>query len=478
MRPVNGRQIGMSDHPCSFQKSAVSPAEASIMARVIRAAIVLACLGGCCASAYAQEDYQAIHVFPLPIEGPTTNLIRAPDGSFYGMTESTLYRITPQGEYVVVAQPGFAAYPIIWSYGIWATDGAMHFAGGLRVTVSGEVTRTHQFSGFAEFSPVIQASDGYLYGTTGRDGQFQRGTVYRMTVTGDDFTVLHNFTATEQPEFVPTGPITEGADGNFYINSPYAPIFECCGVIYKMTPDGTVSVFHTFTEGRTTWSPFFLARDGALYGLTTNSVYRLRDDGGLTILHQFDGDGNIFNSGYINQFSDGNFYFRFSEYVWRMTPFGAATALHHASTTGPEDVRYGTTLFDLVEGVDRNYYGVAYHGGGQFGQYANGVVFRLNATRSPCANVLEVLSDVDQNFYLTQFIKTETPALWGVWLVTASSIKPLWLKVTPAITPTVGFELDLYPFPKVGGVGVLSVLVTSHLNVCADWKTVDTGSGG
>jgi uncharacterized repeat protein (TIGR03803 family) len=190
------------------RSAAKNPVPEAIMTRVIRAAIVLACLAGSCAYAYAQEDYQAVHIFPL-YTGPTTNLIKAPDGSFYGMTDRELYRITPQGEYAVVAQGG--SFPSR-AFGIWATDGAMHFAGGLRVTVAGEVTRIHQFTGFAELSPVIQASDGYLYGTTGRDGQFQRGTVYRMTVTGDDFTVLHNFTEAEQPQYSYSGPVTEGAD--------------------------------------------------------------------------------------------------------------------------------------------------------------------------------------------------------------------------------------------------------------------------
>ena len=85
---------------------------------------------------------------------------------------------------------------------------------------------------------LVQGSDGSLYGTTEGGGTANLGAVYRVTLAGE-FTVLHQFTG-----FQPTGPI-DGAqpfgemvlahDGNFYGTTSEGGAGDL-GSIFQLTP--------------------------------------------------------------------------------------------------------------------------------------------------------------------------------------------------------------------------------------------------
>ena len=117
-----------------------------------------------------------VPVLPAPIQTndgllPSSALIQASDGNFYGTTRAggngacsegcgTVFKITPAGqETVLYAFRG-------------ADDGA------------------------APQATLIQASDGALYGTTSAGGQLDQGTVFQITLEGVE-TVLHSFGSTE-----------------------------------------------------------------------------------------------------------------------------------------------------------------------------------------------------------------------------------------------------------------------------------------
>lgn len=97
--------------------------------------------------------------------GPTSAPIHASDGNFYGVTfnggpedSGTLYRMTP--------------------------DGA--------ITVLHNFTYTHGIEGAWPFGPIVQATDGFLYGVTTGGGKYGTGALFRANLAGD-VTVLHNF---------------------------------------------------------------------------------------------------------------------------------------------------------------------------------------------------------------------------------------------------------------------------------------------
>jgi uncharacterized repeat protein (TIGR03803 family) len=114
---------------------------------------------------------------------------------------------------------------------------------------------------------LIQAADGNFYGTTEKGGTYGGGTVFKITPEGT-LTTLHRFVYTDGA--YPSGGLIQASDGNFYGTTSLGgipPNFE--GTVFKITPDGTVTVLHIFggADGR---NPQVLiqARDGNYYGTT------------------------------------------------------------------------------------------------------------------------------------------------------------------------------------------------------------------
>jgi uncharacterized repeat protein (TIGR03803 family) len=62
----------------------------------------------------------------------------------------------------------------------------------------------------------VQASDGNFYGTTGSGGAYQAGTIFRMT-PGGSFIVTTMYAFPGGPGGAePNGPLLQASDGNLY----------------------------------------------------------------------------------------------------------------------------------------------------------------------------------------------------------------------------------------------------------------------
>jgi uncharacterized repeat protein (TIGR03803 family) len=79
-------------------------------------------------------------------------------------------------------------------------------------------SKIHDFSGGSGVRPsagLLQASDGFLYGTTSATAcESAGGTIYRVQTDGSGYTVLHRFTGADGSS--PAGALIEGADGALY----------------------------------------------------------------------------------------------------------------------------------------------------------------------------------------------------------------------------------------------------------------------
>jgi uncharacterized repeat protein (TIGR03803 family) len=211
-------------------------------------------------------------------------------------------------------------------------------------------------------------------------------------------TILHNFRADQGDGNGPNGPLVQASDGNFYgttlaggpeVCRPVAPI--PCGIVFKMTPDGTESVFHAFgsipNDGYTPVGALIQASDGALYGLTSNggdfggggTVFKITLDGAYTVLHSFGGtaDDGVVPMGGLVQATDGNFYgvtasgganhcFQIPQgggncgTIFKMAPSGATTILYSFGTSDSDGV---TPMGPLLQASDGNFYGTTANGG-------------------------------------------------------------------------------------------------------------------
>src|SRR5438046_42192 len=76
----------------------------------------------------------------------------------------------------------------------------------------------HAFGGTPDggfpVAPLVQGTDGDLYGTTEFGGTTSEGTIFKLT-SGGTLTVLHSFTGTPDGS-LPRSGLIQAIDGNFY----------------------------------------------------------------------------------------------------------------------------------------------------------------------------------------------------------------------------------------------------------------------
>jgi uncharacterized repeat protein (TIGR03803 family) len=140
-------------------------------------------------------------------------------------------------------------------YGTGSGGGSAFRGAIFRLTSSGEYAILHSFTGAdGEYpaAPLIQASDGNLYGTTQLGGAFGTGVAFRMTPEGD-LTVLHDFRLDGVDGVYPRSGLLEAGDGYLYGTTEYGgPTDVCrgagCGTVYRMTMTGAVTVIHDFNR--------------------------------------------------------------------------------------------------------------------------------------------------------------------------------------------------------------------------------------
>jgi uncharacterized repeat protein (TIGR03803 family) len=154
-------------------------------------------------------------------------------------------------------------------------DGDQYTGAVFKLSLSGEFTTLHNFcsqsncaDGSRPYSPVVQAANGNLYGTTSYGG-LASGTVFELTPAGV-LTTLHTF-GTQSPDGEsPVGGLVQGTDGNLYGVTPYGGTYGA-GIVFKITTGGTFTVLHSFntTDGSHPDGGLMQATNGLFYGTTT-----------------------------------------------------------------------------------------------------------------------------------------------------------------------------------------------------------------
>ncbi len=208
--------------------------------------------------------------------------------------------------------------------------------------------------GYNPSGNLTLGSDGNFYGTTfenGADSTFPCsnnggcGIVFKVTPAGA-LTVLHTFTNQNGDGANPTGGLVQGSDGNLYGTTEqgggnFGTDGECqsagCGVVFKITPGGTYSTLHDFT------------------GAT--------DDGACPCTLMLGSDGNFYgttNTGGANSWGS----------IFKLTPAGTYSTLY--SFTSGAGGRYPSSA--LLEQTAGTFYGTAEGGTG------SGVFFKFTTS--------------------------------------------------------------------------------------------------
>ncbi|HTZ98634.1 MAG TPA: choice-of-anchor tandem repeat GloVer-containing protein [Terriglobales bacterium] len=245
---------------------------------------------------------------------------------------------------------------------------------------------------------LSQATDGNLYGATETGGANDRGTIFRLTPSGNH-TVVHSFNFTDGAS--PLGTPVQGIDGSLYGTTDTGGATGCedngCGTVFKLTPSGKLITLHQFClqnqcpDGLYPEAGLVQATDGNFYGTTAyggaygaGTVFRITPGGVLTTIYSFCAGGNPCVDGSLpfaglTQASDGGLY--------GTTAFGGTYGegtIFKISLEGTLTVVYtfcsqpncgdGAEPFGgVVEAADGKFYGTT--AGGGTGGY--GTVFRV-----------------------------------------------------------------------------------------------------
>lgn len=184
-------------------------------------------------------------------------------------------------------------------------------------------TVLHQFTGApgdgAYANSDVHLDDaGNLYGTTHNGGANDVGAVYKVTPDGTE-TILHSFAIGQNNQgYNPYGGITiNQSTGDLYGTTEFGGPSDA-GVIWKLTADGTYSVLHAFDGSIDGQQPRWrMIRDTlgnfygvALFGGANNdgTVFRLSADGTFTVLHTFSGSDGADPVGRLERDRAGNLY--------------------------------------------------------------------------------------------------------------------------------------------------------------------------
>jgi uncharacterized repeat protein (TIGR03803 family) len=316
---------------------------------------------------------------------PTAPVIEATNGDFYGITGNggancengqqcgTVFSLTPRGKITtlysfcsgVISPDGclngeFPGIGLVEAangdfYGTTTSGGADGYGSVFKITHAGvlstEVSFDDTTDGADPNAGLVQATNGFLYGTTSNGAApFNNGTVFKITENGKLTTLLLGFGPS-------AATLIQATDGNLYGSTS---MLGLGGTIFKITPGGDPTTLYDFcsqtncADGSRPWSALTQGSDGNFYGVT--------EQGGVGPCPF--GCGTIF----------------------KLTPSGDLTTLYSFCAQGvmPAICPDGYWPFGLMQATDGNFYGATAPGGGNgINNLGNGTVYRLSVGLGP-----------------------------------------------------------------------------------------------
>jgi uncharacterized repeat protein (TIGR03803 family) len=226
------------------------------------------------------SGYAVVHDFTGGSDGryPQTALLELADGAIYGTASAggngeggTVFKLNKDGNNFTMLKEFYA------------------FAGG---------------DGFHPADPLLIGSDGKVYGTTVKGGEFAAGTVFTMNLDGGAYQLLKNFGDSATDGTDPRGALVEGIDGGLY-GTTYSGGASNAGTIFRLNKDGgnygvLLNFGSTTNDGQNPYGGLMQGTDGKLYGTTvfggTNkagTIFRMAINGtAYTILRSLGGGAN------------------------------------------------------------------------------------------------------------------------------------------------------------------------------------------
>ena len=205
-------------------------------------------------------------------------------------------------------------------YGTTYRGGTNGYGTVFRISTNGALTSLYSFSytnGAYPKAALVQASDGFLYGTTYEGGTNGYGTVFRISTNGA-FTSLHSFSVSISDGYYPEAALIQASDGYLYGTTEDGGANHYRGTVFQISTNGTFTLLHSFgySDGGSPEAALLQASDDHLYGTTVNggtygsgTVFQITTNGSFTSLYSFTGgnDGDHPNASLI-QAANGDLY--------------------------------------------------------------------------------------------------------------------------------------------------------------------------
>jgi uncharacterized repeat protein (TIGR03803 family) len=181
----------------------------------------------------------------------------------------------------------------------------------------------------------------------------------------------------------PNGPLIQGFDGSLYGTTVIGGAHSL-GTVFRFNANRTVTTLHNFCSRTACWdggvpkSGLVLGRDGNLYGTTTyggahkvGTIFKITPQGVLTTLHHFCAQASCAD-GYgttqpLIQAADGNFYgaapsggINHAGTIFKVSPGGNFKLLY--SFCAKAQCADGSAPNGLIQATDGNFYGTATFG--------------------------------------------------------------------------------------------------------------------
>lgn len=340
---------------------------------------------------------------------------------------------------------------------------------------------TKDVNGIEPTAPPVLGMDGNFYGTTSEGGNITKctsgfggcGVIYKITPSGKTFKVIHTFDQTDGGN--PYAPLVLGIDGNFY-GTTYQGGAGGAGVVFKITPSGNkYTVLHSFcsqtncTDGANPFDALVQGLDGNFYGTTEYGgtgtgglrqgvVFKITPAGKLTVLYNFcslasckDGSNPI---GGLVQATDGNFYgttlgggANNLGTIFQITPRGKYTTLHSfEDITGAPFGKYPQVT--LIQNTNGILYGDTSAGGTGFRH--TGVFYSFDLGLKPFVSMVAWYGSVGDTIeILGQGLKAATAVSFnGTAATTFTAVSDTYLT---AVVPS-GTTPGLVTVTTPGGV--------------------------
>lgn len=281
-----------------------------------------------------------LYSFSASSEGgePDGSVILSTDGNLYGTAFSggisltgNVFKVAPNGAYSVLHQfNGDGAYPFaapieasdnaLYGTTVWNTGDDEGYGTVYKYTPSEGFSTIYDLDsthGANPTSPVIQATNGNLYGTASAGGTAGCGTMFEITTSG---TLLYSYSFQGGAAGCePIGPLVQASDGNFYGTTLGDATTSNFGTVFRLSKSGNVSVLYNFlggtADGEYPQAGLVQATDGNLYGTTVDggtygngTIFQITLGGSYTLLYSFPTDVGVNPYATLVQDTDGLLY--------------------------------------------------------------------------------------------------------------------------------------------------------------------------